>query len=101
MSSEFKKLPDLIQVLTLVFTRKIIYNDHLNPEPVSPENKKLCEEFITEYLLNGRTQQFKILETKLKNRSKNEGLIPVFIEHTETYYKDREILFELKHQLIP
>jgi len=101
MNSEFKKLPDLIQVLTLVFTRKIIYNDHYNPELISQENKKLCEEFIAEYLLNGRTQKFNILETRLKNKSKNEGLIPVFIEHAETYYNDREILFENKHELIP
>src|SRR5256885_1643119 len=101
MSSEFKKLPDLIKELKLVFTRKIIYNDNYNQEPISQENKKLCEEFIAEYLLNGRTQKFNILETRLKNKSKNEGLIPVFIEHAETYYNDREILFEMKHELIP
>ncbi|RGB33212.1 hypothetical protein C1646_705012 [Rhizophagus diaphanus] len=101
MSSEFKKLPEIIQILTLVFTRIIIYNDHLNPEPISQGNKELCEEFITEYLLNGKTAKFEVLESRLKNKSKNEGFIPVFIEHAETYYKDREILFENKHELIP
>ncbi|GBB93269.1 hypothetical protein RclHR1_02140022 [Rhizophagus clarus] len=103
MSSEskFKKLPEIIQILTLVFTRKIIYNDHFNPEPISQENKKLCEEFITEYLLNGKTQKYVILEARLKNKSKNEELIPVFIEHAKTYYEDREILFGKKHELIP
>jgi hypothetical protein len=40
------------------------------------------------------------LETRLKNKSKNEGLIPVFINHAKTYYEDREILFERKHELI-
>ncbi|CAG8511362.1 uncharacterized protein OCT59_017710 [Rhizophagus irregularis] len=101
MSSGFKKLPELIQVLTIVFTRKIIYNDHFNPEPISQENKVLCEEFIAEYLLNGRTQKFEILESRLRNKSRNQGLIPTFIKHSEAYYKDREILFQKKHELIP
>lgn len=101
MSSGFKKLPELIQVLTIVFTRKIIYNDHVNPEPISQENKVLCEEFIAEYLLNGRTQKFEILESRLRNKSRNQGLIPTFIKHAEAYYKDREILFQRKHELIP
>lgn len=101
MSSEFKKLPEIIQVLTIVFTRKIIYNDHFKPEPISQENKVLCEEFIAEYLLNGRTQRFEILESRLRNKSRNQGLIPTFIRHAEAYYKDREILFQKKHELIP
>src|SRR4051812_1122393 len=101
MGGEFKKLPEIIQVLTIVFTRKIIYNEHFNPEPISQENKKLCEEFITECLLNGKTKKFEELETRLKNKSKNKELIPIFIEHAKTYYEDREIIFENKHELIP
>ncbi|CAB4384022.1 unnamed protein product [Rhizophagus irregularis] len=86
MSSGFKKLPELIQVLIIVFTRKIIYNDHFNPEPISQENKVLCEEFIAEYLLNGRTE----------NEISNNQTFEDFKENLETRLTEIENVIGLE-----
>jgi hypothetical protein len=47
-----------------------------------------------------KPKKIEVLETRLRNKSKNKELIPIFIEHAKTYYEDREILFKNKHELI-